>query len=176
MRSRFTVAAVSLVALGVALYADRHAGADEPAGEAPRPVQDPPAAAQRVNVSVHAAERVSPAPLPAEPHPPSAARARMAAQRGLFTRIENALAEHDFDRARDLLRRHETEFAGDDAWTDWREGFARIVDCLEYPGELSRAAGQRFVDVERGSTLRRRVRHACLGRQLSTSTPDEARR
>ncbi|MCA9628843.1 MAG: hypothetical protein KC766_14290 [Myxococcales bacterium] len=97
-----------------------------------------------------------------EPHPLSSARARIDAQRRLFTRVEQAITGNDFPEARRLLDLHAAEFGGADAWKDWRTGYQRVVDCLDRPTDESRAAGQRFVDEQRGSRLRRRVRRACL--------------
>ncbi len=106
-------------------------------------------------VSISAAERVV-------PHPMTPARQRIAAQRRLFVRLDQALASRDFIEVRRLLALHDTQFSESEAWSDWRQGYERIADCQEHPGAASRAAGQRFVDEERGSRLRRRVRRACL--------------
>jgi hypothetical protein len=41
------------------------------------------------------------------------------------------------------------------------EAYTVIADCLEFPGEASRAKGQRFYDENRASTLRRYIRRHC---------------
>ena len=43
-----------------------------------------------------------------------------------------------------------------------QEGFEVISGCLEYPASASTAAGQRYYDRERGSTLDRFVGRHCL--------------
>lgn len=99
------------------------------------------------------------------PHPMDALRQRMAEQRRLFANVKQALASDDFARARELLVLHDVTFGAEESWTDLREGYERILDCQQQPGPESRASGQQFVDRERGSTLRRRVRRACLAPQ-----------
>jgi hypothetical protein len=41
------------------------------------------------------------------------------------------------------------------------EAYTVIADCLEFPGEASRAKGRRFYDDNRASTLRRYIRRHC---------------
>ncbi|MCA9640843.1 MAG: hypothetical protein H6718_36145 [Polyangiaceae bacterium] len=117
----------------------------EPSDDAQSPLQSAPSIAERVQA-----------------HPMTPARQRLNDQRRLFTRVDQALARSDFTEARRLLARHDTDFSETDAWQDWRAGYHALTDCLEHPGAESTAAGQRFVDEQRGSTLRRRVRRACL--------------
>jgi hypothetical protein len=88
----------------------------------------------------------------------------MEQQHQLFDQVEAAIEARDFDRARALLREHQSGFAPREAWTDVREGWLAIADCLQRPGAESTAQGRRFVEQERGSALRRRVRRACLER------------
>ena len=42
------------------------------------------------------------------------------------------------------------------------EGYELVANCLEHPGEASRAAAQAFFDRERGSNLRRHLHRHCL--------------
>ena len=55
----------------------------------------------------------------------------MAAQHRLFGAVERALAANDFGKARQLLRDHKSEFAGEPGWHDIREVFELITDCRE---------------------------------------------
>jgi hypothetical protein len=98
-----------------------------------------------------------------EPHPVTSVRSEEAEQRALFRALEHALAHRDFARARDLVREHERRFAGAGGWPDDRRAYEHVLDCLEHPGAESRARGERFIELNRASTLRRRVREACLG-------------
>lgn len=117
----------------------------EPSDDAASPPWKAPSIAERVQA-----------------HPMTPARQRLSDQRRLFTRLDQAMARRDFAEARRLLARHDSEFREPEAWQDWRAGYQALTDCLEHPGAESTAAGQRFVDEQRGSTLRRRVRRACL--------------
>lgn len=116
----------------------------EPSDSAPSPLQSAPGVVERI-----------------QPHPLTPARQRLTDQRRLFTGVDQALSSSDFAEARRLLSLHDSKFEQAEAWSDWRAGYQCIVDCLERPSDASRAAGQRFVDERRGSTLRRRVRRAC---------------
>ena len=60
------------------------------------------------------------------------------------------------------MREHQVRFSEPEAWTDLREGWRAIADCLEHPDPEAKARGRRFVDQERGASMRRRVRRACL--------------
>jgi hypothetical protein len=97
-----------------------------------------------------------------EPHPITAERLRIDEQQRLFDRVEAAVDARDFPRARALLDEHPTRFPDPEGWPDLRDGWRTIADCLEHPGPAARARGQRYVDEERASPLRRRVRRACL--------------
>jgi hypothetical protein len=99
------------------------------------------------------------------PHPLSPERLRDSEQLALFGQVHDAIRQRDATRARELVREHRARFPGDEQWRDHVEAYEIIADCIEYPGPESRAAGQRFVDEQRGSTMRRRVRRACLGQR-----------
>lgn len=188
MRSHIAVPVLVAALLGVGLLAASRTGTEPVAARSPRaptggegtaPVRrglaptpggprdrdEPPPAAATLD------ERLADPDVLVRPHPLTPAHARLTAQQRLFAGVEAALARDDFAQVRVLLAEHRAEFSGEDAWTDWREGFARLADCREHPGPASRAAGQRFVDTERASALRRRVRRACLP---TASGPDPA--
>ena len=97
------------------------------------------------------------------PHPLDQARLAQQEQSRLFADVKAAIAASDYASARELLETYDARFGADEAWSDRREGYQLISDCKQYPSDESRANGQRFVDEQRGSTLRRWVRRACLG-------------
>jgi hypothetical protein len=71
-----------------------------------------------------------------------------------------ALESSEFAKARELLRQHRLEYRETD--DDMREGYDIIADCLEKPGPTTTLRARRFYDEQTHSTLRRRVRRACL--------------
>ena len=44
----------------------------------------------------------------------------------------------------------------------YAEAYTVIADCLEFPGDESRAKAKRFYDENRASTLRRHIRRHCF--------------
>ncbi len=96
------------------------------------------------------------------PHPIDDARLVQAEQRRLFMDVDAALEANDYTRARSLLTQYDARFVDDEAWSDKREAYQLIADCQEHASPQARANGQRFVDEQRGSTMRRAVRRACL--------------
>jgi hypothetical protein len=121
---------------------------------------------QTVLPAIAARMRDDPEPAPGHtsaviPHPMDGTRTRMQAQHRLLAEIKGALAAQNFDRARSLLAQHDQQFDAAEAWQDLREGYQLISDCKQYPSPEARARGERFVSVQRGSTLRRAVRRAC---------------
>lgn len=95
------------------------------------------------------------------PHPLDEDRSRLQAQLRLFADVDEALREADFETARRLLAEHDRRFGEREAWSDLREGYQLIADCRQSPSDETRARGARFVNEQRGSTLRRKVRRAC---------------
>lgn len=87
----------------------------------------------------------------------------MQAQHRVFGDVDEALRGRRTDRARTLLEQHDRTFGEDEAWLDLREGYQLITDCMESDAATIRERARRFVDEERGSTLRRKVRRVCLG-------------
>jgi hypothetical protein len=137
--------------------------AAEAAAEAPIPEREPAPSPRLPPLAVAPSDRAAPDPQAGvEPHPITPERLRLDEQHQLFDRVEAAVAARDFTRARGLLREHRARFSDPDAWTDLREGWEAIADCLERPGPVSHARAQRFVDEEPASSLRRRVRRTCL--------------
>lgn len=96
------------------------------------------------------------------PHPMDPRRERMQAQLRVFSEVDRALRERRPESARALLEQHDRAFGDDEAWLDLREGYQLITDCMESDTATIRERARRFVNEERGSTLRRKVRRACL--------------
>ncbi len=102
------------------------------------------------------------AELRLRPHPITPEREATAAQHAELHAIESAIEARDFPRARQLLDEHRRRPASEIEWEDQWDGFEAVLDCIEHPGPASRQRAERFVDENRASPLRRRVRRACL--------------
>lgn len=95
------------------------------------------------------------------PHPITSAHVRIQRENNLLGALDGAMDVKDGAGMRRLLQQYRNEFPEDA--NDLQQGYRIIADCLEYPGPISTAAGQRYYDRERGSTLRRFVARHCLG-------------
>ena len=95
------------------------------------------------------------------PHPIDSAHMRIQRENNLLGALDGAMDVNDGAGMRRLLQQYRNEFPEDA--NELQEGYRVIADCLEYPGPASTAAGQRYYDRERGSTLRRFVARHCLG-------------
>jgi hypothetical protein len=144
---------------------------DEPAvamseGRAARPVLAVPAVPAVTHEAEHAkateggALQVVHQPADPHPHPINAERRRIQHELQLSSALSDAMAIKDVPRMRELLAEYRREHANDEH--KLQEGYSLIADCIERPGEATRAAAQRYYDLERASTLRRFVRRACL--------------
>lgn len=95
------------------------------------------------------------------PHPIDSAHMRIQRENNLLGALDGAMDVSDGPGMRRLLQQYRNEFPEDA--NELQTGYRIIADCLEYPGPVSTAAGQRYYDRERGSTLRRFVARHCLG-------------
>ena len=95
------------------------------------------------------------------PHPITSAHIRIQRENNLLGALDGAMDVKDGAGMRRLLQQYRNEFPEDT--NELQQGYRIIADCLEYPGPNSTAAGQRYYDRERGSTLRRFVARHCLG-------------
>ena len=134
------------------------APADEPerqAEPAPSPSPRPTASVtQTVAVPAPSAEEFPPS------HPITEERLRLQRQNQYVQLLNDAMDLKDGPRLRELAKRFNQEGFVD---TDKHgEGYLIVADCLEQPGEASRAAAQAFWDRERGSNLRRHIKRHCL--------------
>jgi hypothetical protein len=94
-------------------------------------------------------------------HPITSAHVRIQRENNLLGALDGAMDVKDGAGMRRLLQQYRNEFPEDA--NQMQDGYRIIADCLEYPGPVSAAAGQRYYDRERGSTLRRFVARHCLG-------------
>jgi hypothetical protein len=98
---------------------------------------------------------------PVHPHPITAEHERIYEENRLIGALNGAMDVKDVPALRRLLEEYREQYPEDDHMLEG--GYAAIADCLEHPGEASRAAAQRWADQHRGSTLRRFVFRHCLG-------------
>jgi hypothetical protein len=107
-------------------------------------------------------------PLPAKPpaeelrqsHPITPQHERIYRENQLTFALDGAVDVQDARGIRRLLASYRQEFPEDSLVL--QQGYELIADCLERPGEPSRAAAQHFYDSELASALRRHVRRHCL--------------
>jgi hypothetical protein len=100
------------------------------------------------------------APLDAHPHPITPEHQRIQQELRLVQGLNDALDLKDATGMRTLIAEYERHDPADE--NAMRAGYERIADCLEDPGDRTRAAARKYYDQERASTLRRYVRRVCL--------------
>jgi len=94
-------------------------------------------------------------------HPLTPRHVRIQRENNLVGAMEGAMDVRDGPGLRRLLQEYRNEFPEDP--NQLQDGYRVIADCLEYPGPEATAAGQKYYDRERGSTLRRFVARYCMG-------------
>ncbi|KYF70323.1 hypothetical protein [Sorangium cellulosum] len=146
---------------------------EAPRGEAPREgasrraPEEPPALAG----SAEPAEAVGGLPLvgpspddrhdgPAHPHPTTPRHLEIQHENGLVALLNDAMSARNGARMRELLNEVRRTHPGDA--NGLQDGYGIIADCLEAPGEASRAAAEGYHARRRASTVRRFVRTICL--------------
>ena len=132
------------------------ARADEPEPEA-APSPPPPQPTTQVTRTV--AEAAPKSELPPS-HPITKERERRQRQNQYIQVLNDAMDLRDGPKLRELAQRFQEE--GFEDIDKHGEGYLIVADCLEHPGEASRAAAQAFWDRERGSNLRRHIKRHCL--------------
>jgi hypothetical protein len=146
----------------------REAPRPEPARVAEESRRSPPMAtaaalsvARTAAAPVESASRREYDQSPGQPsHPITPEHERIERELALVQSLNDAMDLRDGARMRTLIREHGDEFPEDN--DELREGYEIVADCLTHPGAASTAAGQRYFDSERGSTLRRFVHRICL--------------
>jgi hypothetical protein len=94
-------------------------------------------------------------------HPITERHIRIQRENNLLGALDGAMDVRDGPGMRRLLQQYRNEFSDDP--NQMQEGYRIIIDCIEDPGPESTAAGQKYYDRERGSTLRRYVARHCMG-------------
>ena len=137
----------------------------EEANDAPAPPARPPAS--RVAMANDGLPIMPAGPSaampdgPVHPHPITPDHERIFEENRLIGALNGAMDVQDVPAMRRLLAEYEDRYPEDDQML--QGGYAVIADCLEHPGDASRAAARRWAEEHRGSTLRRFVYRHCLG-------------
>ena len=98
--------------------------------------------------------------LNGHPHPITKEHETIQHQLQLVAALNDAFDRHVITSLRRLIERYREADPQDE--NALRAGYERLADCLQYPGQASRASAQAYYDTERASTLRRYIRRACL--------------
>ncbi len=158
------------IAAAVALIAAMAFGwrAAEPASHRTAPSETAGEPAAMLGVAAHAPEPYRHPVAPpredglgpgAHPHPITDDHRRLFRDADLLHGAQDALAAGDALRARTLLAQHAQEYPQADAD---REGLFIVADCVAQPSPEIRQRAQRFYDERRASSVRKRLRRACL--------------
>ncbi len=97
---------------------------------------------------------------PVHPHPITPQHQRIYRENRLVGELNGAMDVKDVPALRKLLEEYRRDYPEDDNML--QDGYAVIADCLEHPGEATRAAATQWAETHRGSTLRRFVNRHCL--------------
>lgn len=93
-------------------------------------------------------------------HPITPEHVRLHKEVQIIGSLNGAMDVKDVAAMRRLLKEYREKYPEDGQRL--QSGYELIADCLEHPGEATRAAARRYDDQERGSILRRYVRRHCL--------------
>jgi hypothetical protein len=137
-----------------------------PAASAPKPISE---IARAPSPSLTTIVRHETAPdrqpsaaadLDGHPHPITPEHERIQRELQLIQQLNDALDLRDAPQMRARIADYAREYPDDP--NAMREGYERVADCIEDPGERTREAGRDYYDRERASTLRRYIRRICL--------------
>jgi hypothetical protein len=121
----------------------------------------PPVAAAEPELVINPPGNDDPRPAGVlHPHPITPRHERIFHENALLGQLDGAMDVEDAGGMRRLLDQYRREYPEDPNLL--QEGYQVILDCLEHLDSVSRAAAQRYYDVERGSTLRVFVARHCL--------------
>ena len=99
-------------------------------------------------------------PGPLHAHPITPAHRRIYAENRIAFALDDATDAKDVGEMKRLLEQYRREFP-EDHW-QLQGGYAVILECLEHPGPDSRAAAERWLDQNNGSTVKRSVLRDCI--------------
>ncbi|MDC0681485.1 hypothetical protein [Sorangium atrum] len=97
---------------------------------------------------------------PAHPHPITQRHVEIQHENGLIGLLNDAMGARNGARMRELVHEYRRTHPGDP--NHLQDGYEIIADCLDAPGESSRAAAEGYYAEHRASTVRRFVRRICL--------------
>jgi hypothetical protein len=97
---------------------------------------------------------------PLHPHPITPERVALQRELQLIAALNDALDLRDAASMRSLLADYRAHDPRDQ--NELQAGYACLIDCIEAPGDASRAAAETYYETYRASTLRRFVRRICL--------------
>ncbi|WP_437593563.1 hypothetical protein [Sorangium sp. So ce1000] len=97
---------------------------------------------------------------PAHPHPITPRHIEIQHENGLIAMLNDAMSARNGARMRELVHEYRRTHPRDT--NQLQDGYEVIADCLEAPGEASRAAAEGYYAEHRASTVRRFVRTICL--------------
>jgi hypothetical protein len=130
----------------------------------PRPASIPPGSGEHLAadgigfVPLHDDDPRPPGPLHA--HPIDPIRQRIFAENRIASALDDATDAKDVTAMKRLLEQYHHDFP-EDQW-QLQGGYAVIIGCLEHPGAESRAAAERWLDENNGSTVKRSVLRNCI--------------
>jgi len=96
----------------------------------------------------------------AHPHPITPKHIALQRELQLIAALNDALDLRDSASMRSVLADYRAHDPRDE--NALQAGYARLIECIDAPGEASREAGQAYYDANRASTLRRFIRRICL--------------
>jgi len=99
-------------------------------------------------------------PGPLHPHPITPTHERIFAENRIAFALDDATDARDVAAMRKLLEQYSRDFP-EDQW-QLQGGYAMVLECLEHPGPASRAAAERWLDQNNGSTVKRSVLRNCI--------------
>jgi type IV secretory pathway VirB10-like protein len=94
------------------------------------------------------------------PHPITQEHVRIQNDNQMLGALNDATDVKDPARLRQLVEAWKAKHHDDPE--KYAEAYTVIADCLEFPGDESRARAKRFYDENRASTLRRHIRRHCF--------------
>ena len=126
----------------------------EPVAPPPQPTTPPPSAPATPDAARAETDTLPPS------HPITPAHERIQLENQYIQALNDAMDLRDGAKLRKLAAQYRAQGFKD--VDKLGEGYELVANCLEHPGEASRAAAQAFFDRERGSTLRRHLHRHCL--------------
>jgi hypothetical protein len=99
-------------------------------------------------------------PGPLHPHRITPTHQRLFAENRIANALDDATDAQDVAAMKSLLAQYRRDFP-EDRW-QLQDGYAVIIGCLEHPGVESRAAAERWLEVNNGSTVKRSVLRNCI--------------